>query len=351
MTTDLPPSTRPVTLEHVAKVAGVSRATVSRVVNGKSTVDPELRRIVEEAVAATNYVPNSAARSLVTRRTNSVALVVSEAERRGQPLDPFVGRMFTDPHFGRVVSGVIQVLRPQGMAMVLMLADDAESRGQLQGYLRQGHVDGVILVSSHAADPLPQWLTEARIPAVLASRPASSASIAYVDVDQREGVRLAVDHLVGLGRQRIATISGPLDMPASRERLDGFREALAAHGRGDAVHVEGDFTQDGGASAMRALLERAPDLDAVFIASDLMALGALPVLSRSGRRVPEDVAVVGFDDSSAALACDPQLTTVRQPVEDMAAEMARLVLRQIAEPAKTMPMVVFRPTLVVRQSA
>ncbi|WP_405014481.1 LacI family DNA-binding transcriptional regulator [Kitasatospora sp. NBC_01539] len=351
MTTDLPPSTRPVTLEHVAKVAGVSRATVSRVVNGKSTVDPELRRVVEEAVAATNYVPNSAARSLVTRRTNSVALVVSEAERRNQPLDPFVGRMFTDPHFGRVVSGVIQVLRPQGMQMVLMLADDSESRSQLLGYLRQGHVDGVILVSSNTVDPLPQWLTEARIPAVLASRPASSCPIAYVDVDQREGVRLAVDHLVGLGRRRIATITGPLDMPASRERLSGFREALAAHGHGEPVHVEGDFTQDGGGAAMRHLLDRCPDLDGVFIASDLMALGALPVLSRSGRRVPEDVAVIGFDDSSAALACDPKLTTVRQPVEDMASEMARLVLRQIAEPAKTMPMVVFRPTLVVRQTA
>ncbi|GAA5021111.1 LacI family DNA-binding transcriptional regulator [Kitasatospora paranensis] len=351
MTTDLPPSTRPVTLEHVAKVAGVSRATVSRVVNGKSTVDPELRRVVEEAVAATNYVPNSAARSLVTRRTNSIALVVSEAERRHQALDPFVGRMFTDPHFGRVVSGVIQVLRPQGMQMVLMLADDSASRGQLLGYLRQGHVDGVILVSSNATDPLPQWLSDTRIPAVLASRPASSCPIAYVDVDQREGVRLAVDHLVGIGRRRIATISGPLDMPASQERLAGYREAVAAHGLGEPVVVEGDFTQDGGAVAIRRLLEIAPDLDGVFIASDLMALGALPVLSRSGRRVPEDIAVVGFDDSSPALACDPQLTTVRQPVEDMAAEMARLVLRQIAEPSKAMPMVVFRPSLVVRQSA
>jgi DNA-binding LacI/PurR family transcriptional regulator len=339
-----------VTLEHVARVAGVSRATVSRVINGTRNVDPALIEVVERAVASTGYVPNRAARSLVTGRRDSIALVVSEAERRGVS-DPFVGRMFTDPFFGRVVTGVLAVLRPGGIQMVLMLADDNESRTQLLGYLRQGHVDGVILVSSHAADPLPRLLTEARLPAVLSARPSPPLPITYVDVDQQAGARLAAERLLSRGCRRIATISGPLDMPASQDRLAGFRSALAARGFPDVMSVEGDFTQESGAAAVRRLLVDVPDLDGLFVASDLMALGALPVLYRNGRRVPEDVAVVGFDNSSAAKACDPPLTTVHQPVEEMASEMARLLISQIESPAKPVASVVFRPTLVVRESA
>ena len=339
-----------VTLEDVARVAGVSRATVSRVINGSTTVDPALRQLVESAVAATNYVPNRAARSLVTRRTDSIALVVSEAEQRAVA-DPFLGRMFTDPFFGRVVTGVMEVIRPRGVQLVLMLVDDAASRTNLISYLRQGHVDGVVLICGHAADPLPGMLAEAQVPAVLSGRPGQSTSISFVEADQRAGATLAVERLVATGRRRIATLSGPLDMASAQERLAGFREALAAHGLPEEGMVEGDFTQAGGAAAMRRLLAEAPELDAVFVASDLMALGALPVLNRAGRRVPEDVALVGFDDSSAALACDPPLTTVRQPLEEMAARMAQLLLQQIMEPAETLQSAVFHPTLVIRDSA
>lgn len=338
-----------VTLEDVARVAGVSRATVSRVVNGVATVDPALRKIVEQAVAATSYVPNRAARSLVTRSTDSIALVVSEAEH-GRVTAPFVGRIFTDPFFGRVVSGVMEAIRPQGVQMVLMLVDDQESRTKLLSYLRQGHVDGVVLISTHAEDPLPRLLAEARVPAVLSARPVQSIPISYVEVDQRAGAALAVEHLVAGGRRRIATISGPLDTPAGRERLAGFREAQAAHGIREAAAVEGDFTQAGAAAAMKRLLAEQPDVDGVFVASDLMALGALPALSRAGRQVPGDVALVGFDDSSAAVACDPLLTTIRQPVEEMAAHMAQLLLQQIADPARTLQSAMFQPSLVVRES-
>jgi DNA-binding LacI/PurR family transcriptional regulator len=278
-----------------------------------------------------------------------VALVVSEAERRHVE-GPFVGRIFTDPFFGRMVTGVLSVLRPRGIQMLLMLADDAPSRAQLLGYLRQGHVDGVILISSHATDQLPRQLTEARLPAVLSARPGEPTPITYVDVDQRAGARLAAEHLVQRGCRHIATIAGPLDMPASQDRLAGFREALAERGRPDPPVAEGDFTQQGGAAAMKQLLAEAPELDGLFVASDLMALGALPLLSRAGRRVPGDVAVVGFDDSSAALACDPPLTTIHQPVEEMAAEMARLLLRQVGEPGRPVASTVFHPTLVIRES-
>lgn len=350
MTAEVPPPVRPATLEDVAAVAGVSRATVSRVINGATTVDPALRTVVEEAVASTGYVPNRAARSLVTRRTDSVALVVSERERRPMS-EPFVGRMFSDPYFGRVVSGMLEVLRPAGIQMMVMLADDEASRTQLLSYLRHGHVDGVVLITTHADDPLPGLLHGTRMPAVLAGRPRHPSPLAYVEVDQHAGARLAADHLAALGRRRIGTVSGPQDMPAGQVRLTGFLEAAAAHGIEDVTCAEGDFTHLGGAAAMRRLLADRPDLDGVFIASDLMALGALPVLLRAGRDVPSDVAVVGFDDSSAAAACDPPLTTVRQPVEEMAAEMARLLLKQVGGPGGPSPSVVFPPTLVRRQSA
>lgn len=340
---------RPVTLEDVARAAGVSRATVSRVVNGAPTVDPVLRRKVEEAVDATGYVPNQAARSLVTQRTDSIALVVSERERR--PVEaPFVGRMFTDPHFGRVVGGLLDVLRPAGVQMVLMLVDDDTSRRQFLSYLRQGHVDGTVLVSSHASDPLPRLLAETGLPAVLAGRPAETVALPYVEVDQRAGARMAVDRLVSEGRRRIGTIAGPQDMPAAQERLEGFREALAAYGITGAPCAEADFTRVGGAEAMGRLLAERPDLDGVFVASDLMAQGALQTLLRAGRRLPQDVAVVGFDDSEAAGACEPALTTVRQPVEEMAAEMARLLLERIKRPGGSPLSMVFRPTLVERAS-
>ncbi|WP_329041807.1 LacI family transcriptional regulator [Streptomyces sp. NBC_00178] len=350
MTADVSPPVRPATLEDVAAVAGVSRATVSRVINGATTVDPALRRVVEEAVATTGYVPNRAARSLVTRRTDSIALVVSERERR-PVAEPFVGRMFSDPHFGRVVGGVLDVLRPAGIQMVLMLADDEASRNQLLSYLRQGHVDGVVLISSHADDPLPALLHDTRLPAVLAGRPLRPSPLTYVEADQRAGAQMAADLLVSLGRRNIASIAGPQDRPAGQARLDGFLDSLAGHGIGEVEVAEGDFTHTGGASAMRKLLRDRPGLDGVFIASDLMALGALPVLLRAGRDVPGDVAVVGFDDSSAALACDPPLTTVRQPVEEMASEMARLLLKQIGKSGRPEPSVVFHPTLVRRESA
>jgi DNA-binding LacI/PurR family transcriptional regulator len=350
MDADSPPPFRPVTLEDVARAAGVSRATVSRVVNEIPTVDQTLRHAVENAVAATGYVPNRAARSLVTRQTGSVALLVSEQDER-PAASPFLGRVFTDPYFGRVVSGLVNVLRPAGVHLVLMLVDDEASRLQTLSYLRQGHVDGVVLISSHVDDPLPQLVADTRLPAVLSGRPQRDSSLTFVEADQRAGARLAADRLVSLGRTRIGSVAGPQDMPAARERLKGFHAALAEHGVRDIPWAEGDFTHAGGASAVNELLALRPDLDGLFVASDLMALGALPVLQRAGRRVPQDVAVVGFDDSHAAHACDPPLTTVRQPVEEMASATARLLLRRIARPDHAVRSELFAPVLVVRASA
>jgi len=340
---------RPPTLEQVAARAGVSRATVSRVINGASTVDPALRKLVDAAITATGYVPNHAARAMVTRRTNSVALVISEPQHRAFP-EPMLDRVFTDPFFGRMYAGALAVLRPQGTHLVLMMAEPPGHHHVL-GYLRQGHVDGVLLISSAGTDPLPGELADLRIPAILSTRPARPVPLSYVDVDQRAAAELAAEHLAARGCRRPAIISGPLDMLQSQDRLEGFRAGAARHGHVDVPSTEGTFTRASGEQALHALFADHPDIDGVFAANDLMAEGALRALRDLGRRVPDDVAVVGFDDSSAALACRPQLTTVRQPVEEMAAEMARLLLAQIDDPSAGRRSVIFEPSLVVRESA
>ncbi|HWC43210.1 MAG TPA: LacI family DNA-binding transcriptional regulator [Actinomycetota bacterium] len=342
----------PPTLEQVAALAGVSRATVSRVVNGSPKVSPEARAQVERAVAKLGYVPNRAARSLVTRRADSVALVVSESH----------ARFFSEPFFAGMVRGVSAALAGTGVQLLLLIAQDLPDRSRLERYVVGGHVDGVLLASLHGDDPLPATLERAGVPAVLVGRPAGpgtpgdrrdpstlrggpggsrrggppedrGARASYVDADNRGGARAAVLHLAARGRRRIATVTGPLDMGVGLDRLDGYRDGLAAAGlAADPALVEpGDFTEEGGAAATVRLLARpGPPVDAVFAASDLMAAGALRALRAAGRRVPEEVAVVGFEDSAVARCAQPPLTTVRQPIEEMGRQATRLLLATVA---------------------
>ncbi|MES4892367.1 LacI family DNA-binding transcriptional regulator [Streptomyces sp. NPDC096012] len=340
------------TLEDVAREAGVSRATVSRVVNGVRNVDPAIQELVRRAIDRTGYAPNRAARSLVTRRAETVALVVSGAgDASEEDQAAFAARVFADPFFGRVVAGIVGFLRPRSVHPVLMFAESAESRQEVLTYLRQGRADGALVVSSHADDPLPALLAGARLPTVLFARPSRPVPLSYVDLAHRDGGRLAAEHLLARGCRRLATISGPLAVAASQERLAGFRDTLARHGHPHVPVAEGGFTLGSGGAAMTDLLAAHPHLDGVFAANDLMAQGACQVLREHGRRIPEDVAVVGFDDSTVAVTCRPGLTTVRQPVEDMAAAMARLLDEHI-HGARTEPTsIVFDPELVVRESA
>jgi DNA-binding LacI/PurR family transcriptional regulator len=341
----------------VAALAGVSRATVSRVVNGSPKVSPVVRAQVERAVAKLGYVPNRAARSLVTRRADSVALVVSEPH----------ARFFSEPFFAGMVRGVSAALAETGVQLLLLIAQDLPDRpggrpggppdppgrGRLERYVVGGHVDGVLLASLHGDDPLPGTLERAGVPAVLVGRPAGAAPASYVDADNRGGAGKAVGHLARRGRRRIATITGPLDMGVGLDRLEGYRDGLAAAGlagTGDLVET-GDFTEEGGAAAMGRLLARPGDpVDAVFAASDLMAAGALRALRAAGRRVPEDVAVVGFEDSAVARYAQPPLTTVRQPIEEMGRQATRLLLAQVAGDAGGMHLIL-DTELVVRASA
>ncbi|WP_306317444.1 MULTISPECIES: LacI family DNA-binding transcriptional regulator [unclassified Streptomyces] len=334
------------TLEDVAREAGVSRATVSRVVNGVRNVDPSIQDLVRSAIERTGYTPNRAARTLVTRRTGTVALIVSGAG------DAFVGRVFADPFFGRVVNGAMGYLRARAMQPVLLFAESEPARKQVVDYVRQGSADGALVVSVRPDDPLPELLLAAHVPTVLFARPARKVPVSCVDLDHAAGGRLAGEHLLARGCRRIAAISAPLELRAGRERLAGFRDALTRAGHDTPPVAEGVFTLDSGATAMTTLLREHPDVDGVFAANDLMAQGACQVLREHGRRIPHDVAVVGFDDSSIAVTCRPPLTTVRQPVEDMAAAMARLLGEQVQGARTAEPHVLlFEPELVVRDSA
>ena len=346
------PAGRTPTLQDVATLAGVSPATVSRVMNNVRNVDPALHSTVMQAVSDTGYVPNRMARSLVTRRAGSIALVISEAEQR-PAVDPFMSRFFSDPFFGRVLGGLLSAIAPGGVHLSMTLTGTDQTRAGVVSSLRQGHLDAVAVISLHPGDPFPGQLAAAGVPAALFGRPNAAVDISYVDLDNVAGGQLAGEHLLARGCRRIATITGSLDMPAGADRLVGFRAALAAAGRAEVPLAEADFTPAGAIAAMRALLADHPDLDGVFIASDVMAQAALSVLAEHGRAVPGDVAVVGFDDSSAALACYPQLTTICQPVEDMAAQMGRVLLAALDSAAGDQRIVreLFTPALVVRGSA
>ncbi|NUR27584.1 MAG: LacI family DNA-binding transcriptional regulator [Catenulispora sp.] len=323
-------------METVAALAQVSRATVSRVVNGNARVSPEARAAVEAAIAELGYSPNRAARSLVTRRTGSVALVVSEPE----------SRVFSDPMLASVTRAIGQALSDTDLQLVLLMAPPGSGRHRLTGYLLGGHVDGVMLMSLHGDDPLVEALSESAVPVVLMGRPMSPLPIPHVDSDSVAGARQATEHLRTLGRRKIATIAGPPDMCAGADRLLGYREALQSPG----IVAYGDFSMASGESAMAELLTREPDLDAVFAASDLMAAGALRALRTAGRRVPDDVAVVGYDDLDVAELTDPPLTTIHQPLPDMARAMVSSLLAQMSGERAPMAVVLPNP-LVVRASA
>lgn len=317
------PGDRP-TLEAVAARAGVSRATASRVVNGGDGVRTHLVEKVREAIRDLGYVPNPAARALVTRRTGAVAVIIAEPEVR----------IFSDPFFSRQVRGISKELTAHDTQLVLLLVEDRRDYDRIERYLAGGHVDGALAFSLHTDDPLPSITRRLGMPTVYGGRPGWTAGpgtgeadgeVAYVDADNRGGARAAVRYLLGRGHERIAHIAGPLDQTSAADRLSGYRDELPQ--TDPALVAEGDFTVAGGARAMAELLDRRAGIDAVFAANDLMATGALRVLRERGLTVPGDVAVIGFDDAEpVAENADPPLTTVRQDIEGMGRMMARLLL-------------------------
>ncbi|MDN3497472.1 LacI family DNA-binding transcriptional regulator [Planococcus sp. APC 4015] len=308
-----------VTIEEVAAAAGVSRSTVSRVVNGSSAVSPEALESVRRAIGNLNYVPNRAARSLASRQTHAIALIVPEDTTR----------FFGDPFFAAIVSGINSYLSKSDYVLNLFIAND-DPGDKTTSYVRSGAVDGAIVVSHHTSDTFIDRIAAA-VPVVYGGRPVRERERDYyVDVDNTRGAHDATVHLIERGHRRLGTIAGPLTMPAGVDRLKGFREALSAWDLDEVAVEDGNFTADGGAEAMRRILARGDTPDAIFVASDLMARGAMGVLAAAGLRVPEDIAVIGFDDSPVAMSVTPHLTTMRQPSFAQGERMASVLLDLLA---------------------
>ena len=331
------PKRRP-TLSEVARLAGVSIAAASRVINRSGHASPATREAVERAVRELDYVPNPTARALATQRSGAVVLAVSHH-------DP---ELFADPFYAQIIAGVSAALERTDLMLMLALADSEHGRARLERILRSRRADGVMLMALHGDDPLYHLVGKLDLPVVHGGRPLNTEPAWYVDADNRGGARLAAEHLVGLGRRRVAMITGQLDTDVGTARLHGFQEALAVAGLDTSLVQQSDFTETGGREAMARLLDAHPDLDAVFAASDNMAAGALSALRAAGRAVPADVAVAGFDDHPIARHTHPPLTTVQQPIRQLGREMAKMLLGLI-DGEQPSPLIL--PTrLIVRES-
>jgi LacI family transcriptional regulator len=322
----------------VAALAGVSRATVSRVVNDVPSVDEDIAAKVRQAILAVNYTPNRAARTLASRRPNSVTLIVPES----------TSKVFADPFFASVVQGVALYLADTDYTLNMVIASEAKPE-KTRAFLLGGNVAGALVVSHHAGDRSWTHLSD-YLPMVFAGRPLGEGASYYVDVDNEAAAAGATRLLIERGRKHIATIAGPQDMPPGIDRVNGWKKAMAEAWLDDSLIQYGDFTLASGAKAMRRLLGTGRPVDGLFVANDQMAAGAYTVLHERGIRIPQDVAVVGFDDDSFATSVDPQLTTVHHPIIEMGKKMAEILVNLIE--GKDPDRVTQIPTsLVVRESA
>jgi DNA-binding LacI/PurR family transcriptional regulator len=339
---ETPPSQAemPPTLADVARLAGVSSATASRALTGSARVAPQTRDKVHEAMTRLGYVRNRAARAAQPRRAGSIALVVCEENMK----------VFADPFFPRLLWAVSKVLSSADLQLVLLTLHSSQDYHTVSRYLRSGHVDGAVFASMHNRPDFDY--TSLGIPVVLCGRPVRAGdNLSYVDADNVGGARKAVSFLLTNGRKHIATIAGPPDMSPGVDRLLGYRKAMTAADVADPGMIAyGDFSRSAGEHALVRLIDHRPELDAVFVASDLMAVGALRALRRLGRRVPDDVAVIGFDDSALAQLADPRLSTVRQPVDAMAGRMIQELLARIADPGREPAHSILETQLILRDS-
>ncbi|MEL4503357.1 LacI family DNA-binding transcriptional regulator [Luteococcus sp. H138] len=310
--------TSPATLDDVARLAGVSRATASRVVSKGAAVREDKRLAVERAIAQLGYVPNHLARALATQHAGVVALMLPETDVR----------VFSDPFFSQLYHGTLQGFAGSPTRVVLSISQPDDAPDAMARYLNSGHLDGAIVASHHGWEIARQLHGTGR-PVVFIGDPGIPGA-PFVDIDQEAGVRLAAEHLLARGARRLATITGPLDMVVGRRRLQAFQTVLAEHGLTPVHAVDGGFTREGGELAARRLLAEHPDFDGLFVASDLMARGALRALTRAGRRVPDDLLLASFDDSVVAVESDPQLTSVGNPATELGAEASRMLRRLLA---------------------
>jgi LacI family transcriptional regulator len=329
-----------ITVRQVARLAGVSRSTVSRVLNNSPHVRPEVRERVQEIIAETGYHPDPIARLLSSQRSGIIGLVVPLAAQE----------LFDDPYFSYLIQGASQACNTHDLILSLSIFHSKQDEVKLYPRIFRNQLfDGAIVTATRIGDPLVLQLLENEVPFVLCGRHADPR-VSFVDVDNVAGSYAAVTHLIALGHRRIATITGPSDNRAALDRKQGYLEALKAnrYETEEQLIVAGDFSEMSGYQAMRGLREKKPD--AVFVASDAMALGALRALREAGITVPDEIALVSFDDLPQAATASPKLTTVRQPIEETGS-LAVETLIDIMDNGQHPPRRISLPTeLVIRTS-
>lgn len=331
--------TQSLTLEDVARLAGVSRSTVSRVINHSPKVSDEVRQRVMAVIDETGYRPHAAARSLASQRSQILGFVIP---RR-------VHTFFTDPYFPALTEGIAQACNKHSYTLSLFLFYTEEDEHKLFPTItRRGLLDGVIIQSTHAADEMFDQLARSAIPTIVAGRPMQADHFSFVDVDNVGGAVMAVRHLAHLGRRRIATISGPLETTVGLDRLEGYQTGLRESRLpydNDLV-VEGDLSESSGYYGARKLMLAEPD--AIFAASDIMAVGAMRAIQETGRRIPQDISIIGFDDLPPAARTTPALSTIRQPIRRMGVDLVEKLLDIIESGPRPPRRVVFDTELVIR---
>jgi LacI family transcriptional regulator len=329
------------TLEDVAKLAGVHRSTVSRVINDSPNVSPEARKKVKKVIQSTGYQPNAAARSLASQRSNMIGLVLPRS----------VSSFFTDPFFPHLTQGIAFGCNNNNLSLSLFLAGNREDEDKILPRIsRRGFLDGILIQAGRPDELLIDHLTKSNIPVVIIGRPFVSDGLSYIDIDNISAATRATQHLLDLGYQNIATIIGNHDSTVTIDRHEGFQKALAAAGRNirPELVAEGDFSEHSGYLAMRTLLPYRPD--ALFCQSDIMAAGAMRAIQEAGLSVPEDIAIIGFDDIPIARQLKVQLTTVKQPITKFGIKAVELLIDLIENDPKPARRVILDTEIIVRDS-
>ena len=328
----------PLTLEDIARLSGVSRSTVSRVINAEINVKDETRRKVQQVINSYNFQPNLVARGLASGRTNVIGVVIPAS----------VGVIFTDPYFPKLLQGVSAACNSRDYSVMLWLAEPEYERRMTSRILHNGLVDGVVVASIPMNDPIIESLLESKMPFMLVGR-HPTMDVNSLDVNNVQAGCRATRHLIDLGYQRIATITGLLNQVGGYDRYQGYLKALreANYPVRQELVVEGDFSEESGFNSMQKLLQYKPD--AVFVASDTMAFGAMRALREANLRIPADVAIVGFDDIPASANTVPPLTTVRQPISQMGVKAAEVLISVIETGTKTTQKIIVDTELIVRE--
>jgi LacI family transcriptional regulator len=330
------------TIADIARMADVSSATVSRVINGKIGNRSKIKKRVMEVIAETGFQPNAVAQTLALQRSGFIGLIFPNT----------ANSILSQTYYTRTIESISIACNKFDYNLVLFLTQSAADEAKIFARVgRPGMLDGLIAnVGCLNGDRLIPLVKESKIPVILAGRIEGLETFSYVDIDNVQAAFHAVQHLVSLGKKRIATITGPLNVTDGCDRLEGYRRALLARGFNldDDLIAEGDYSEKAGYYTARRLLSR--KIDAIFAANDEMAIGAIRAIQEAGLSVPKDIAIIGFDDSAASSLVKPPLTTIRQPLRTYGMKLVELLSEQIEDPMLRQRKIVLETELVIRQS-